>query len=62
MGAIYHGCSDDKMKKKTLAWAVKFFSGDYKTHTQWKKKDAMENHRSELGDKIVRVEIREVKK
>lgn len=53
------------MKKKTLAWAVKYGEGIFHVNTSWTKEDAqmrLFGTFSAPNKKIVRVEIKEVKK
>lgn len=50
------------MKNKTLAWAVKYPCGSFKADTIWRRSDAKQIASNAYGRKVVRVEIKEVKK
>lgn len=50
------------MKKKTLAWAIKDENGHLYTNTEWDKGDAIVRCSEDSTDKVVRIEIKEVKR
>lgn len=48
--------------KPKLSWAIKYSNGDYQADTEWTKKVAKNRIDWPEHQKVVRVEIKEVKK